>query len=73
MSLAQVYVAQNPVEAQLVADRLEAGGVHAIVKVDTFAAPSIPFPSVWVARRDLQRARGLLAHPADGHAASSPD
>jgi hypothetical protein len=56
----QVYVAQNPVDARLLADQLEAGGVHAIVKVDTFAAPSIPFPSVWVEERDLARAQELL-------------
>jgi hypothetical protein len=57
----RVYVAQNQVDAQLVADELNAGGVPAIVKVDTFAALSIPFPSVWVEERDLARAQNLLA------------
>jgi len=57
----RVYVAQNQVDAQLLAEELEAGGVHAIVKVDTVAAPSIPFPSVWVEERDLARAQELLA------------
>lgn len=64
----RVYVAQNQVDAQLVAEKLQAEGVAAIVKVDTFAAPSIPFPSVWVAERDLPRALELLGDrsaPAD--------
>lgn len=47
-------------DAQLVADELRAAGVHAVVKTDTFAAPSIPFPSVWVEDTDLQHARDLL-------------
>jgi Putative prokaryotic signal transducing protein len=64
----RVYVAQNQVDAQLVAEELRAGGVAAIVKVDTVAAPSIPFPSVWVEERDLTRAVELLGErsaPAD--------
>jgi hypothetical protein len=61
-TMKRVYVAQNQVDAQLVADELNASGVPAIVKVDTFAAPSIPFPSVWVEERDLVRAQDLLAN-----------
>jgi hypothetical protein len=61
----RVYVAQNEVDAQLVAEDLHAGGVRAVVKVDTFAAPSIPFPSVWVEERDLARAQDLLATRPD--------
>ena len=57
----RVYVAQNQVDAQLVAEELRAGGVSAIVKVDTVAMPSIPFPSVWVEERDLARAEDLLS------------
>jgi hypothetical protein len=30
------------------------------VKVDTIAAPSIPFPSVWVEDKDLPRALTVL-------------
>ena len=56
----RVFVAQNPVDAQLVADELRAAGVHAVVKTDTVAAPSIPFPSVWVEDTDLQHAQDLL-------------
>jgi hypothetical protein len=56
----RVYVAQNQVDAQLVADELRASGVPAIVKADTVAAPSIPFPSVWVEERDLARAQETL-------------
>jgi hypothetical protein len=62
----RVYVAQNQVDAQ--AEELRAEGVPAIVKVDTVAAPSIPFPSVWVEARDLPRAVKLLGSrsaPAD--------
>jgi len=66
----RVYVAQNEIDAQLVADELRAGGIHAIVKVDTFAAPAMPFPSVWVEDPDLPRAEELLANrsasPEDG-------
>jgi hypothetical protein len=63
-----IGVAQNQVDAQLVAEELRAEGVPAIVKVDTVAAPSIPFPSVWVEARDLPRAVKLLGSrsaPAD--------
>jgi Putative prokaryotic signal transducing protein len=56
----RVYVAQNQVDAQLVAEELRAEGVGAIVKVDTVAAPSIPFPSVWVEVGDFERAQELL-------------
>ena len=56
----RVYVAQNQVDAQLVAEELQAAGIAAIVKVDTVAVPSIPFPSVWVETRDLPRAVELL-------------
>lgn len=58
----RVYVAQNQVDAQLVAEELRAAGVAAIVKMDTVAAPSIPFPSVWVEERDLRRAVELLGN-----------
>jgi len=59
------YVAQNQVDAQLVAEALRAAGIDAVVKMDTVAAPSIPFPSVWVASADLPRAEALLAAPRD--------
>jgi hypothetical protein len=62
LTMKRVYMAQNQVDAQLVADELHAAGVPAIVKVDTFAAPSIPFPSVWVEERDLARAQDLPAN-----------
>ncbi len=61
----QAYVAQNQVDAQLVADELRAAGIHAVVKMDTVAAPSIPFPSVWVEDRDLARAQEQLSGLAD--------
>ena len=64
----QVFVAENEIGAQLVADELRAAGVKAIVKVDTFAAPSIPFPAVWVEDADFARARDILqdgAEPGD--------
>ena len=63
----RVYVARNEVEARLVAERLRAAGVRAVVKADTVAAPSIPFPSVWIEDDELQRAEAVLA-PADGGA-----
>jgi hypothetical protein len=56
----RVYVAQNQVEAQLVRDRLEAAGIPATVKADTVAAPSIPFPAVWVDASNVERAIRLL-------------
>jgi hypothetical protein len=56
----RVYVAQNQVDARLVADELRAGGVDAVVKMDAVAAPSIPFPSVWVDDDDLAGAQALL-------------
>jgi hypothetical protein len=59
------YVAQNQVDAQLVAEELRAAGIDAVVKMDTWAAPSMPFPSVWVADADLPRAEALLAAPRD--------
>jgi signal peptidase I len=65
----RAYVAQNSVDAQLVADELQAAGIDAVVKVDTLAAPSIPFPSVWVEDKDLPRALTVLegrAYPAEG-------
>ena len=61
----RVYVAQNQVDAQLVAEELRAGGVHAVVKMDTFAVPSMPFPSVWVEDDDLLRAEDLLTNRSD--------
>ena len=61
----RVYVAQNQVDAQLVAEELRVGGVHAVVKMDTFAAPSMPFPSVWVEDDDLLRAEDLLTNRPD--------
>jgi hypothetical protein len=59
-TMKRVYVAQNQVDAQLVAGELRASGVPAIVKADTVAAPSIPFPSVWVEARDVARAREIV-------------
>jgi phosphoribosylpyrophosphate synthetase len=56
----RAYVAQNPVDAQLVADELRAAGIEAVVKVDTVAAPSIPFPAVWVDDADLAAAQRLI-------------
>jgi len=56
----RAYVAQNPVDAQLVAEELRAAGIEAVVKVDTVAAPSIPFPAVWVDEEDLPRAQQVL-------------
>jgi len=61
----RAYVAQDPVDAQLVASELQAAGIHAVVKVDTFAAPSMPFPSVWVDDEDLPQALKLLRDRAD--------
>ena len=61
----RAYVAQNQVDAQLVAEELRAAGIDAVVKMDTWAAPSIPFPSVWVANADLPRAAALLAARRD--------
>lgn len=57
----RAYVAQNQVEAQLVADALRAAGIDAVVKMDTVAAPSIPFPSVWVEDQALRRAQDVLS------------
>jgi hypothetical protein len=59
----RIYVAQNPVDAQLIRDRLEAAGVRAAVRMDTVAAPSIPFPSVWVDDADADRAAVILKEP----------
>jgi hypothetical protein len=59
-TMKRAYVAQNPIEAQLVADELRAAGIEAIVKVDTVAAPSIPFPAVWVQDQDFPRAEQVL-------------
>jgi hypothetical protein len=56
----RAYVAQDPVDAQLAAEKLRAAGIEAVVKVDTVAAPSIPFPAVWVVDEDLEAARDLL-------------
>ena len=64
----RVYVAQNQVDARLVADELRANGIPAVVKMDTVAIPSIPFPSVWVEDDDLRRATDWLASRSD-----SPD
>jgi hypothetical protein len=61
----RAFVAQNPVDAQLVADELRAAGIEAVVKVDTVAAPSIPFPAVWVDDEDLLQAQHLLRDRAD--------
>jgi hypothetical protein len=61
----RAYVAQNPVEAQLVAEELRAAGIEAVVKVDTVAAPSIPFPGVWVEEQDLVRAQQVLRDRQD--------
>ncbi len=61
----RAYVGQNPVDAQLAADELRAAGIDAVVKVDTVAAPSIPYPSVWVEDEDLPRALGVLRERAD--------
>jgi len=61
----RAYLAQNQVDAQLVAEELRAAGIDAVVRMDTWAAPSIPFPSVWVADADLPRAEALLAAPRD--------
>ena len=60
----QAYVAQNHVDAQLVADELRAAGIRAVIKTDTFAAPSIPFPSVWVEDGDAARAAAVLGDRA---------
>ena len=57
----RAYVAQNQVDAELVANRLRAAGIEVVVKLDTVAAPSIPYPSVWVEDDDLPRARELIA------------
>jgi hypothetical protein len=59
----RIYVAQNQVEAQLVRDRLDASGIRAVIKVDTLAAPAIPFPTVWVNDGDAQRARDVIDMP----------
>jgi hypothetical protein len=61
----RAYVAQNQIDAQLVANELRAAGIAAVVKMDTVAAPSIPYPSVWVEDDDLPRARELLSGRAD--------
>jgi Putative prokaryotic signal transducing protein len=61
----RVYVAQNQVDAQLVADQLRASGIDAVVKMDTVAIPSMPFPSVWVDDDDLAQAKELLADRSD--------
>jgi hypothetical protein len=61
----RAYVAQHPVDAQLVAGELRAAGIEAVVKVDTWAAPSIPFASVWVEDVDLPRALEVLRDRAD--------
>jgi hypothetical protein len=61
----RAYVAQNPVEAQLVAEELRAAGIEAVVKVDTVAAPSIPFPAVWVEEQDLALAQQVLRDRTD--------
>jgi len=61
----RAYVAQNPVDAQLVAGALRAAGINAVVKVDTVAAPSIPFASVWVEDADLPQALEVLRNRAD--------
>jgi hypothetical protein len=60
-SMKRVYVAQSEAEAHLVAEELDAAGIQAVVKADTVAIPSIPFPSVWVENRDLARAQELLS------------
>ncbi|HET7039105.1 MAG TPA: DUF2007 domain-containing protein [Gemmatimonadales bacterium] len=61
----RAYVAQNPVDAQLIAAELRAAGIEAVVKVDTVAAPSIPFPAIWVDDEDLPQAQQLLRDRAD--------
>jgi hypothetical protein len=44
---------------------LRAGGIDAVVKMDTVAIPSVPFPSVWVEDDQLAQAEELLASRAD--------
>ena len=61
----RIYVAQNQVDAQLVADELRAAGIDAVVKMDTVAAPSIPFPSVWVEDEEAARAQALVRDRPD--------
>jgi len=56
----RAYVAENQVEAQLITEELQAAGIPAVLKTDTVAAPSIPYPSVWVDDSDYERARDLL-------------
>ena len=63
--LKRVYVAQSEAEAYLVAEELDAAGIQAVVKADTVAIPSIPFPSVWVEDCDVARAQDQLSRRTD--------
>jgi len=62
----RVYVAQNQVDGILMRQRLEAAGIRVVMKVDTVAAPSIPYPSLWVDDADVERATALLAKGEEG-------
>ncbi|HET7038574.1 MAG TPA: DUF2007 domain-containing protein [Gemmatimonadales bacterium] len=56
-----VYVARDPVDAELVRQLLEDNGIEAVVR-DTFVwLATTPFPSIAVRDEDAERAKEVIA------------
>jgi len=63
-SVKQVYLAENPIEAHIVVDLLQAAGIEAVVQGENLfairGAVPISYPTVWVLDdNDYDRAREL--------------
>jgi hypothetical protein len=57
----QVYLARDPVDAELTAEALRAEDIEAVVRTDAVFTGAQPFPSVWVDEDDEDSALEILA------------
>ena len=57
----QVYLARDPIDAEVVKKKLLAAGIPAVIRAESFAVAPAPFPSVWVEDTIAENARAVLA------------